>query len=1360
MNFKDLPDLVRSLLQLLALLGVPAFPTEMKAALARSGMTNKEAAKWVETLEKEGWIEPSGVKFQFSSRGYLELARALSPEELEAADTGMLYYFHSYLNPESARAVLVGMSKCLRGLPLDSRDRLRLQDYLVTMLLETRGDLLLVIFLTPGFEPMLPLIPPQAVEAFYGNVLAQAEDEIPLRDDALERLSSGLQASALGEGSRQALADELTLRQDFVQHGRPSECLARMHAGTEPYDVLQAILLLQEGRDDEALKLIKETRRRFDGSDLFDHYLSNFVLGAALYRKKDKPAVYRSLGAIANRCRRLESPLRGLALLVICEMALNRQVSEDTLTRVKSFCLDRDAHGYLAKALVRSICLHFHVLSAKEAGLNLKACRSLAEEPNSPKFIDAQLLAALGMKEEEKRLYERWGVKGLLPPFASKPQWESLLESLSVRCGMMKKKARPAEAGAVRERIVYLVDPETFTVAPLLQKSKNGASWSRGRNVALSNFKKAALPCMTAEDRSAAQLTQRYMSWEGPVYSLRGAEVLLRLAGCGRVFNASNPEERFEIQTAPLVLTVRKNEDGSYTPSANLGSGDDEADPGDIPSVIVQSRTDRGVTLTAVSGPQRDILQELLTMPSFPPEAKEKLSAFLAEVCPVLPVVSDLIGSESAAPSRQGSSVVTFRVSPSGKEDFLIRADVFPLPGVEFACRPGEGRESLFLPTREGQVQVLRDLKLESQHYEAALSELSGLGSCMEGPGSWRCGLEDCLDFLGALQRCPKGSVEVQWPAGGKLTRSRGRISFDSLRISAGRAGAWLELGGEVDVDGRSLMTISQLLEAVRAAKGRYVRLSEDSYAEVSEALKKRLRAVSLLAREKGGKVELPSVTAPFLQDLRRGGAALSADQAADALFERIDEASKLYPKIPQDLRADLRDYQAEGYRWMSRLASWGAGACLADDMGLGKTVQAIALLLSRAKEGPALIVTPASVLYNWKSELGRFAPGLRCVMLGAGNREKTVREAGAGDVLLTTYGLLASESDLFAGRAWRTAVLDEAHMIRNRGTKTAQAAQRLDAAFRLILTGTPVQNNLSEIWSLFEFINPGLLGSFEAFTGRFITPIEVRHEPGARQTLRQIISPFVLRRTKASVLEELPQKTEITLPVELSEAERALYEKIRSEALIRAEEKETSTIDLLATLMKLRQAACSPKLIDPSLPFESSKEEAFMGLVRNLIAAGHRALVFSQFTSHLALIRQALDKAGIPYLYMDGAVRASERAALAEEFQKGGTPLFLISLKAGGTGLNLTAADYVIHLDPWWNPSVEDQASDRAYRIGQTMPVTIYRLIARGTVEERILELHRTKKQLSDALLEGTDAPKSLSREDIVKLLEQSTGE
>lgn len=1353
-NFKELPAPVQSLMTLLALSDAAFLSSHIRSWLVDRGMSGKEASEWMKKLKEDSWLEPLDNRFEISAHGFFVIAESLAPEKLETQREDDLPYPRSYIDFGAARAVLIGLSKCFRRLSLTKQDQLRLEDYAVTMLLRRRSDILMKICMNPSFEPLMAALPESAVEDFFHQLLEWAQSDMLMADGALDQLLRSLQASSLGEQDKHLFADEFVLRQTFVTHGKPRECLGRMHPDTAACGVMEVILLLQEGRDDEAVRQIKSIRKACVGTDLFDHYLDNFVLGAALYRQKNRPAVYRSLAAIAAKCRAITGSDRGLALQVICDMALHQQVSEDTLRRVKSVCQPDTPASTPAELLLFAVCLHFHILSPQEAGINVEACRGLSEIPNSPKFIGAQLLAALELNDEAQQLYELCGVRPLLPPFAKKARWESLLDSLTERCGMLQKKGKPS--GEAAERIVYQVIPETLTIIPVLQKSRNGAAWSKGRSIALSNFRKAEMPCMQAADRSVALLTRKFMNWDGASYELGGAEALLKLAGCDRVFNADKPGQRFDIQTAPLVLTVTKNGDGSYTPSANLGPKGKKPDLNAIPSVIVQSRTDQGITLTPVSDKQRGILQDLLKIQTFPPESKDKLSAFLSQVCPVLPVVSDLLASEAAVPSRKGSSLVTFRVTPAESEEFLIRADVFPMPGVEFACRPGEGRESLFLPTRDGQVQVLRDLKLERQHYRIALSELSELGSCMEGQDRWRCGLEECLDFLGALQRCPPDSIRIEWPAGEKFSRAKGLISFGSLRVSASRSGSWLELGGEVEVDGTALLSVSRLLEAIRTSKGRYVQLSENRYAEISEALKKRLRAISALARAKKGKLDIPTVTAPFLQELRQEGASISSDRAADALFERVEAAERLYPKIPRNLCADLRDYQVEGYRWMSRLASWGAGACLADDMGLGKTLQAIALLLSRSRDGAAIVVMPASVLYNWKSELGRFAPGLRCVMLGSADREKTVRELGPGDVLLTTYGLLASESELLAGRHWHTAVLDEAHMIRNRGTKTSQAARGLDAGFRLILTGTPVQNNLSEIWSLFEFINPGLLGSFESFTERFITPIETRSEQAPRQTLRQIISPFLLRRTKASVLEELPRKTEITLPVELSAPERALYEKIRSEALIRAEEKETSTMDLLATLMKLRQAACSPKLIDPSLPIESSKQEAFMGLVRSLIEAGHRALVFSQFTSHLALIRGALDKTGIRYLYMDGAVRASERASLAAEFQKGEPPLFLISLKAGGTGLNLTAADYVIHLDPWWNPAVEDQASDRAYRIGQNLPVTIYRLIAKDTVEERILELHRTKKQLSDALLEGTDAPSSLTREDILRLLEQ----
>ena len=341
--------------------------------------------------------------------------------------------------------------------------------------------------------------------------------------------------------------------------------------------------------------------------------------------------------------------------------------------------------------------------------------------------------------------------------------------------------------------------------------------------------------------------------------------------------------------------------------------------------------------------------------------------------------------------------------------------------------------------------------------------------------------------------------------------------------------------------------------------------------------------------------------------------------------------------------------------------------------------------------------------------------------------------------------------------KKWNVIVLDEAHTIKNKDTKTSKVSMQLEGNFRLILTGTPLQNHLSEIWNLFQFATPGLLTGYTQFTREFITPIEKDHIKEPQRLLKRMLQPFILRRTKNEVLNELPEKTEITLKVELSDAERALYDRFREEAVLNLEEGSTTAIKALAELTKLRQTACNPALVLPAKEAKnipSSKMETFLKLVDELIHNHHRALVFSQFTSHLALVEKELKRLKVDYQYLDGSVSPSERIKRVSEFQKGDMPLFLISLKAGGTGLNLTAADYVIHLDPWWNPAIEDQASDRAYRIGQDKPVTVYRLIAENTIEEKIIALHQTKKSLADALLEGSDMAYALGKDEILNLI------
>jgi len=353
----------------------------------------------------------------------------------------------------------------------------------------------------------------------------------------------------------------------------------------------------------------------------------------------------------------------------------------------------------------------------------------------------------------------------------------------------------------------------------------------------------------------------------------------------------------------------------------------------------------------------------------------------------------------------------------------------------------------------------------------------------------------------------------------------------------------------------------------------------------------------------------------------------------------------------------------------------------------------------------------------------------------------------------------LQQEIELFAAKKYATVILDESQAIKNPESNRAKAASMLQADFRIAMTGTPIENRLSELWSLFRFLNPGIFGSQKSFEDRFAIPIQRDQSTSARSTLRRLVHPFMLRRTKSQVLEELPARTEIIREIELSPEEAALYEAARLNALkelqeIKDKNSGPGRLQILAALTRLRQLCCNPKMVLPNSTVESSKLEAFREIMEELKENRHRVLVFSQFVKHLDILRKELDELGITYQYLDGSTPVKERQKRVDTFQAGESDAFLISIKAGGSGLNLTAADYVIHTDPWWNPAVEDQATDRAHRIGQTRPVTVYRLITQGTIEEKIVRLHHEKRDIADKLLEGTDQATTLSAEELIEIL------
>jgi SNF2 family DNA or RNA helicase len=465
---------------------------------------------------------------------------------------------------------------------------------------------------------------------------------------------------------------------------------------------------------------------------------------------------------------------------------------------------------------------------------------------------------------------------------------------------------------------------------------------------------------------------------------------------------------------------------------------------------------------------------------------------------------------------------------------------------------------------------------------------------------------------------------------------------------------------------------------------------------------------------------------------------------------------------VPADFTASLRPYQQHGVNWLQHLRENGLGGLLADDMGLGKTAQTIAHIAIEHESGrldrPALVVVPTSLVPNWTAELARFAPHLRVVVLHGLDRHERRRDLTGVHVAITTYTVLARDIEDMAKLAWHMVVLDEAQAIKSPTAKATHAVCRLETRHRLCLSGTPIENNLGELWSQFAFLMPGLLGQRKSFNRRFRTPIEKDADPVRRRQLAARIRPFILRRSKSAVATELPPKHTILRRITLAPDQRELYETIRATMHervsqgIAARGVAQSYVLVLDALLKLRQVCCDPRLVKlPSarLTGTSSKLDDLLEMMAEMISEGRRILLFSQFTAMLDLVKPALEAAGIPFVELRGDT--ADRAAPVRAFEAGEVPLFLISLKAGGRGLNLTSADTVIHYDPWWNPAVEDQASDRAHRIGQTRSVFVYKLIAADTVEERIVELQERKAALASlALSEDGVAMPAMDAEDI----------
>ncbi len=796
--------------------------------------------------------------------------------------------------------------------------------------------------------------------------------------------------------------------------------------------------------------------------------------------------------------------------------------------------------------------------------------------------------------------------------------------------------------------------------------------------------------------------------------------------------------------------------------------------------------------------------------------AEEDMPLFCAAVLPTLEQSLHLQAPEAVDVYRRVPCTLRFYFDKDakgvevraeaayGERVFTLRGTV--LPGEQEGDadgkdgRKGSAASSAPVPLRdkraEGKACALVDAYFGPDAYRLPLSAEDAVGQ---------------LVFTGLAEFRAAGEV-LTTPAFDKLIRE----GKPRLTMGVSLSGNLINL--DVQADDLGADELAAMLSAYRKKK-RYHKLRGGAFVDLADY---DLSQLDRLASDLGfsvkdlasGTIELPSYRAFYLDEEDN----LDRDRSFEdylANFKRVNEADY---ELPVQLAKILRPYQAEGFRWLSARCDAGFGGVLADEMGLGKSVQLISLLLARRAEGrevgPSLIVCPSSLVYNWTAEFERFAPELNVAAIAGTAAERKLARgkvfsdwdaalAGAGaqavagmadaaqdaadaadapvsigdrpnnelvDVLITSYDLARIDSADWVGRPLFVCAIDEAQYIKNPATLTTRAVKRLDAQHRFALTGTPMENRLSELWSIFDFLMPGLLGPYARFRERFELPIVGGDEDVARR-LQALVGPFMLRRCKADVLTDLPEKLESVVYAPLEGKQRKLYaahEQQLREQLTRqrAERKqrqakrasgeEVSTVEVLAELTKLRQLCCDPRLLFEDYRGHGAKLDTIMELVSSAMEGGEKTLVFSQFTSFLELIAEQLDDAGTPYYTITGSTPKKTRVQLVDEFNKNDVPVFLVSLKAGGTGLNLTGASVVIHADPWWNAAAQQQATDRAHRIGQTRVVSVQKVIAKGTIEERILRLQEEKSKLADQVIGASGVSlASLSTDDLIELLE-----
>ncbi len=1092
-----------------------------------------------------------------------------------------------------------------------------------------------------------------------------------------------------------------------------------------------AVRLLKRECYGEAVVAFQKSLASFGGflkeRGVFDDYLFNYLYVIALIL--DSPLKNESrLHALLNKRTIAED---GLYKISIIPLIKNKVDGDDFIVNAKRFVADLYKSNDVR--LATYLCQQFNVDISRYTETDYK--------PSNWNFVENE-------KNPDSSIVARMN--------KIKP-WMYMLDSI--------ENVKIPKVDNQEERLIYVLEPNEMRVSPFIQKRNDKGEWD-GSIKRLWKGKSRDIPeCATDDDIRILKTLPA-----GQV-SFKNGDGLLSFVGCDHVYLMPKWGKQLRqvvVKMEHPYLIVDKEDDGLFHVYSNLKLSDMD----DQTSSFVRIIDDTHYGVIHVRDHERDIYKLMLQMETIPSEAETRLRQSLLRLDGMTKIYSNLIHDDDAFENADSRVVIRLFPNTNVGATWRVEMVIIPFAGSPYTTIPAEG-QSLSILDDGGTLRLIkRNFESEKRHlfaFERFCQQNAIIyeDEDVSDVASALLNLENVLDIITwAKENEDKAVVELmegcKFNVNEKLTPKN--LQLETLQTVRG----WIDMNGTL-VSSDTKMELVDLMRKLQKGIGKYIRVDGDNYVEVSQSLRQLISRLRLYNDDLNKPLVIPELALASL-DGEFDDVLSESNVGLASIRERINSCQNADFAIPSTLNGELKNYQIEGYKWMMRTLSWSGGVCLADDMGLGKTIQTIAVMLQKRDDGPILVVAPTSVVLNWQNELIKFAPSLNTKVLNqCVHKTKTIEEMSSGDVLVASYGMMLTQIANLEKKEWGIIVLDEAHAIKNYNTKAFKSAILLNGKNRIVLTGTPIQNHFSEIWSLFHFSNPGLLGSQKSFSEKVKYNRERDEEwaDDVAQEINLIVRPFILRRTKKEVLDELPGIEEVVLDVMLTKEEYAVYDSTRLavKEAFQTEDKYALERDLsavgphkiavFAMLTKLRELTCSPSLLVQGWKERSSKEIAFLDLLQEIDLEENRVLVFSQFTGFLERIKMLLQEEGIEYLYLDGATPMKERAKLIDKFQAGKTPIFLISLKAGGVGLNLTAANYVVHLDPWWNPAIEQQATDRAYRIGQDQKVTVFHFIAKGTIEEKMLELQRRKQTVSDVVLRGTDTSTLMTKEDVMDILE-----